>query len=483
MLWTFASSGRTVLLLLLFIWLVVPWLSFSTLESILANQSAGLPLGFLFLSGDEIPITSPTIAFLETLVRYSRTFPSTIDLDDNNNWIPLLDQKSHRLNSFSYFRSLDLPPSESVLPFDESDALPDFDGLERQRRIRSEPGWNVAHINTGDDELLHIYRASLLEQQDDEDEDGYNERYDDIDMNYDCIRPGWTYRSYPVCNAFHEITLERTTGSSSSTDTTGTATERGRPTTGHRRDSSTSSIEYLGAGYFRDSWLLDWNQKIKISGTTIRDNNKAVLKHLRYEREQNADSWTKVHTEAVIMEATTSSLVTTNIYGHCATSLLVEAANEITNDIVPYIPSLQPSRGRISNEKLLELEKIRGGQPYPMNNFTTLEKLNIAIQMAAGLAEMHGMMGGVVVNNDAHPDQWLITNDNSVILNDMNNAAFLEWNFDEEDYCYYESWFDGDFRAPEQYVVNGTEVNERCVLMHNSRQKPISISPVTNFVF
>ena len=41
---------------------------------------------------------------------------------------------------------------------------------------------------------------------------------------------------------------------------------------------------------------------------------------------------------------------------------------------------------------------------------------------------MHGFKDGAVVNDDVHPDQWLITNPDKngqrrVILNDMNNAG------------------------------------------------------------
>ena len=107
----------------------------------------------------------------------------------------------------------------------------------------------------------------------------------------------------------------------------------------------------------------------------------------------------------------------------------------------------------------LEQQYSHGG-PYSFNNFTVEQKLQMALEMAEGLAEMHGYRGGVIVNDDAHPDQWLITDDGRTILNDMNNAVMLEWNFDKHKHCQYYTSNGGDYRAPEEYRDDGAYVDE-----------------------
>ena len=177
----------------------------------------------------------------------------------------------------------------------------------------------------------------------------------------------------------------------------------------------------------------------------------------------------KMSTEAKTMEVLTASPAVSNIYGHCSTTLFVEAANELTFDIVPYDREWQSERGRISHERLREKQrreqKELGGdgdedEPYSMNRFTAEEKLDMALQMAESLAEMHGYSKGVIVNDDVHPDQFLMTDDHRVISNDVNNAIFLDWDFENERYCKYYSSYGGDYRAPEEYQDDGAYVDE-----------------------
>jgi hypothetical protein len=255
--------------------------------------------------------------------------------------------------------------------------------------------------------------------------------FEDLEFPRECVRPAWSYRSKPVCNAFHELPLEYL---------------------------DYSTMTYLAHGYYRDSWLVE--HPVVDDTTTATD--RVVLKHLRLAHEFDARSMNKILTETVTMEVLSASPVISDLYGHCATSMFVERAYEITNDIVPQTAH-QKWRGRVSHNKMHELEQ--NNQPFSFNNYTAIQKLDIAIQMAEGLAEMHGNVFGVIVNDDAHPDQWLVTDDNRVILNDMNNAVFLGWDYDKQDYCPYYSSYGGDYRAPEEYTDDGSYVDERYVTL------------------
>jgi hypothetical protein len=200
--------------------------------------------------------------------------------------------------------------------------------------------------------------------------------YDDLDWPRKCVRPAWTYRMKPTCNIMHEMRLEA------------------------------NGTKYLGRGFYRDSWEVKENS----------NQTRFVVKHLRYKHNHDNFMEQRVMTEAIVMDALSPSPVVTNIYSHCATSLAVEVANELTHLIVPHVKSVQKEHGRISQA---QYEKLSKDEPYSFNNLTIAQKLDFALQMAESLAESHGFKYSVIVNDDVHPDQWLITDDNRVVLNDM----------------------------------------------------------------
>lgn len=103
--------------------------------------------------------------------------------------------------------------------------------------------------------------------------------------------------------------------------------------------------------------------------------------------------------------------------------------------------------------KQSELDALQIDDVYPMNQeYLSIEdKLDIAIAMAESLAEMHGYEGGVVTNDDIALGQWLYADDDRVILNDMNDAMFMDWNYRKEEYCKYWRSFGGTYKAPEEY--------------------------------
>ena len=175
-----------------------------------------------------------------------------------------------------------------------------------------------------------------------------------------------------------------------------------------------------------------------------------VLKHLRLKEsfDFGAKNLNSIHSEAMVMEILASSNRTTDFYGFCATSIWVQAAKDVTRDIVPELES-QPERGRILQE---DLDRLSQDRPYSFNNFTTVEKLIAAISMAEALAEMHGYKGGVIVHDDVHPDQWLVTYDGRIILNDINNAEPLHWSYETKEFCPYYTSYGGTFRAPEEFT-------------------------------
>jgi len=54
-------------------------------------------------------------------------------------------------------------------------------------------------------------------------------------------------------------------------------------------------------------------------------------------------------------------------------------------------------------------------------------------------------------SDDIDLGQWLYGSNGRLILNDMNNAMFVEWNDREQQYCKYYRSFGGFYRSPEEY--------------------------------
>jgi hypothetical protein len=244
-----------------------------------------------------------------------------------------------------------------------------------------------------DDDLLYDYDFETNLYESDAYVDAEFEPFADIAHHHNphgCHRLAWADTHHPTCNAFHELSL----ASEPAMDPLQTYERR-----------------YLAHGFYRDTWLLyDPSNK----------SNAAVLKALRFTNEYldyTIDVAKKMYTEALIMERTSAHDSTMNMYSHCATSLLVEPAYELSQRIVRGVE--YNGRGRITQA---DLDQAWKHQIVPRNNFTAPEKLDIAIQMAQGIAVMHGHAEGVVLNDDVHPDQWLINHDGMVKFNDFSTS-------------------------------------------------------------
>lgn len=328
----------------------------------------------------------------------------------------------------------------TLLPRLKKRGGPKFNGLDLWRRWHVVSGRFARDIEKDDESRLADDRTGLLDDMDQygmDDDDGYSLRYDERDYPRECVRPAWTDWQFPACNTFHEsMTVERPAPIA----------------TRHGNGGDDAEIRYLAHGDTRDSFL--WN------ATT---SGVFVLKRLRLA--ENLDNHIhlldQIRTEALIMERLSASPHIANIYGHCGTSVAVEAAFEISLDIVPR-SAHQSERGRIPQKRLDRLQRENKVAVVSFNNYTAEEKLDIATQMTAAVAELHGFAGSVIVHDDIHPEQWLQvpTKDGGrrMILNDMNNAVFLEWNSKEQDYCQYYRSYGGDFHAPEELV--GSDVDE-----------------------
>jgi serine/threonine protein kinase len=159
----------------------------------------------------------------------------------------------------------------------------------------------------------------------------------------------------------------------------------------------------------------------------------------RYHR-PNARSFAKIQKEAIIMERLTASPRIVSAYGHCGLSILSEPMSEEVS------PLIIPNTGYAKQSELDKLPDVQ-----PANNLTAFEKLDMALDMAKSIADIHGHPG-LIVHGDIHPVQWLFSNRRQLKLNDFNNADILQWSRSENDYCKVDrgSW-GGMYRSPEEF--------------------------------
>jgi len=200
---------------------------------------------------------------------------------------------------------------------------------------------------------------------------------------------------------------------------------------------------YLGRGAYRDTWAIN-----EFGGEETID---SVLKTNRMHRERyfkNYD-YSQTQMEALSMMLSAGSNRTMSIYGYCGTSVHVEPGTPIHHSVIRF-------EVYISQE---ELDKEQVDDVKPRNAYTPEEKLDLALTMAEGIAELHGNPGGLIVSHDLAFDQWLkSTKDGLIKLNDFNKAAVLNWNPERNEYCKIHSSQYSSYRAPEE--IGGGDIDE-----------------------
>ena len=83
--------------------------------------------------------------------------------------------------------------------------------------------------------------------------------------------------------------------------------------------------------------------------------------------------------DALVMNLLQSSPRIVSLYSHCAGTVVTEAAVQDLSDVVVPFGGYKPEEEEFDNDDV-----------DPLNNLTVSEKLNIALEMAEAIADMHG---------------------------------------------------------------------------------------------
>lgn len=220
-------------------------------------------------------------------------------------------------------------------------------------------------------------------------------RMDKFEKNGCKAQYQWQKQSFPTCNTVHEQDL----------------------TNLHADSSKDVQVGLIANGYWRDVWMV-----------TDSTENVHAFKTLRYEHKWEERNFDRHRRDAVAMERLTSATTVVDIYGFCGNSGMFQFADG--GDIERII--WHPPKGR---------------QLVPQ------ERLVVAYQVAAAIADVHGFAGEIpaIVHTDITPSQFVFT-DGVYKLNDFNRARFVTWDAKRNTTCgFHVGNNPGTFRSPEEY--------------------------------
>jgi serine/threonine protein kinase len=196
-------------------------------------------------------------------------------------------------------------------------------------------------------------------------------------------------------------------------------------------------IEYLAGGGFKDVWRIRMEDD---------EPTEYVLKTSRYDIHFSPDDLESHRKDAMIMEQTTASPYVLNMYSYCAFSNLVESA--------PYTLGVWVDRLQKHTTKSDEL-------------------LNLAYQVAQGVADMHLFQNGMatVAHIDIKPSQFLYSPKTKVFkINDFNRGRLLTSKVPPK-ICPFtvDTTHNGSTnRAPEEYTEDGLQTDKTDVFSMGS---------------
>ena len=133
-------------------------------------------------------------------------------------------------------------------------------------------------------------------------------------------------------------------------------------------------------------------------------------------RDKGIDVYEYSRMDAMVAERLTASPRVFDIYGFCGLSIVSEFFEH--GDIEPLAV---PNQGSLTDE---EKQQLKEGPLHVFNDISPSEKLRMSLQMAEGIADIHGNAGGVIVHQDVQLSQFLFNSDKSILkLNDFNRAG------------------------------------------------------------
>jgi hypothetical protein len=217
---------------------------------------------------------------------------------------------------------------------------------------------------------------------------------DAIDVSeHPCRRVSWHRGLHVDCNSVHEVDMEANTWQ--------------------------RKAEYIGQGGFREAFFVG----------DPKGEDFVVFKQQRIDGEYDDEAYEYMRLDSYVMELFQANPLFLDLYGSCGLSQLIEPMPN--GDLEAVALPIQTSRSK----KVSTM-----GAFDSLNNLTVAQKLTFSIEMAEAIAFMHNYPGGVIVHDDVHLGQFLLTKDDQHLkIQDFNRAEILLWDDKNQKYCGYKN--------------------------------------------
>jgi len=243
-----------------------------------------------------------------------------------------------------------------------------------------------------------------------------------------CARAPWQVLNLPNCNDMHETDLYDVFAGRVRTDG-----------------------GVVGAGYWRDVWLVDpryesnlYRRQQQQQPSTLAPEG-VVLKMMKKEHKVEDRNFERHRRDALTMERLTASPNIVDIYSYCGNSVLTEYVGTDMHKVL-YHPDGSDD-GKSTHSR-------------PPSDRTDKEKLQLALQVIKGVADLHSVPGGPIVHADIADKQFLIDDKGQVKLNDFNRCRFMGHKVGTKEKCsFIIPSAPGKHRSPEEY--NDKELTEQ----------------------
>ncbi|CAJ1969152.1 unnamed protein product [Cylindrotheca closterium] len=232
--------------------------------------------------------------------------------------------------------------------------------------------------------------------------------------------------------------------------------------TKHCRRMSEHRFNFQNCNRFHEQSLLEqnvkflanggWRQVFALDHDFDNDVQKIALKDIIYSKDDTSDTETyeTVRMDALVAERLSANPRTYDIYGYCGYGILSEYFYHGDVEEVAYEDDGWVDEDLSKTDVFEVHSKLTGKQ-----------KLVLALEMAEGIALLHGFSNGVIVHDDVQMSQFLLTKDRTMLkINDFNRAEFMLYDDTEGEYCRYTNGVGhGNWRSPEEY--KDEHINEK----------------------
>ena len=187
------------------------------------------------------------------------------------------------------------------------------------------------------------------------------------------------------------------------------------------RTDAANELQFINDGCFREVFSLRTPQDL------------FAIKEILFEEINVSNDYELmeyVRMDAIVAERLSASPRIYDIYGHCALSIASEFFYH--GDIEDV------SAGEVGYESPSVEEENDDDDWRPKNGLTPAQKLVLGLDMAEGIADLHGHATGLIIHDDIQLSQFLLNKDKTRLkLNDFNRAEFSLWN--GQDYCRHQN--------------------------------------------